>query len=155
VDNCVQRWPKVLETQEKACEYLVNISHLRTYQADKTTGRLIIEGEFKGATLEDIGRPHGIKIPNETCIPEGVYRVAITQSARFGRRMILLYTNPKDYTCDLEGIVYSGVRCHGGQKTSQTSACLLMPDPISLRGIERIIDEALKVEQVTWTIARE
>ena len=133
----------------------MNISHLRTYHADKTTGRLMIEGEFRGATLEDIGRPHGIKIPNETCIPEGVYRVAITQSARFGRRMILLYTNGNDFTCTNEGVIYSGIRVHGGSKTAQTSGCILIPDPISLRGIERIIDEALKVEQVTWTIARE
>ena len=74
------------------------ITHLREYQALQTVGKLSIAGEPLGATLEDIGRPAGVKIPAETCIPEGEYRVAITFSNRFQRNMILLYTDPATRT---------------------------------------------------------
>lgn len=132
------------------------ITHLRTYQADKTTGRIMVEGRVLGNTLEDVGRPRGIKIPAETCIPEGVYRVAITLSARFKRPMILLYTNPKDFTCDHDHMLFSGIRVHSGTKTQQTEGCVLIPDPISLQNLENIIGLALNNgESVTWTITRD
>jgi hypothetical protein len=132
------------------------ITHLRAYQADKTTGRIMVEGMVLGQTLEDIGRPSGIKIPAETCIPEGVYRVAITLSARFKRPMILLYTNPKDFTCDYENIKFSGIRVHSGHKTQHTEGCVLITDSISLQNLENIIGKALNNrEPVTWTITRD
>lgn len=132
------------------------ITHTRTYQADKTTGRLMVEGMALGNTLEDIGRPRGIKIPNETCIPEGEYQASITLSARFKRPMILLYTNPKTYTCDYDNMTFSGIRVHSGSKTMHTAGCVLVPDPISLLNLENLIGKALKNgESVTWTITRE
>jgi hypothetical protein len=134
----------------------VIISHIRTYLTDKTVGRLLVEDKEFGITLEDIGRPSGVKIPSETCIPEGEYKVAITMSARFGRPMILLYTNPQNFNCEHDGQVFSGIRVHGGTKISMTAGCILVPDPITVNYLENLIGKTLKAgEQVTWLISRE
>ncbi len=129
------------------------ITHVRQYETLSTPGRLLIAGQALGNTLEDIGRPAGIKIPKETCIPEGSYYVAITESQRFGRRMILLFTNPKTMACEHEGVVFTGIRCHKGVKTEQTEGCILFQG--DLTALENQIDEALgRGEKVTWEIGR-
>ncbi len=129
------------------------ITHLRTYQADKTTGHIQIAGAIMGNTLEDIGRPTGIKIPKETCIPEGQYNVAITFSNRFQRNMILLYTNSKTMACDLEGVEFTGIRVHKGVKTEQTEGCVLYQG--DLTALENLISAELNMNNsVTWKIGR-
>jgi hypothetical protein len=129
------------------------ITHLRRYEADRTTGQIFVEGRVLGNTLEDIGRPAGIKIPKETCIPEGRYRVAITQSTRFGRPMILLYTDGKDFACMHEGIRFTGIRVHSGTKTSHTEGCVLYQG--DLPALESMIAQALNQKDVvTWEIGR-
>jgi hypothetical protein len=131
------------------------IDHLRTYEADRTTGTIEVEGNILAQTIEDIGRPKGIKIPKETCIPEGSYHVTITESARFRRPMILLYTSQIRMTCDHDGISFAGIRVHGGTKTNHTEGCILIPDPVSLSFLENFIGRALRGgEPVTWNIGR-
>ena len=130
------------------------ITHLRRYEVDKTTGQISVEGKVLGNTLEDIGRPAGIKIPKETCIPEGVYRVAITQSARFGRPMILLYTDAKDFACTHQDIRFTGIRVHSGTKTVHTEGCVLYQG--DLKALETLVAGALNREEpVTWRIGRQ
>jgi hypothetical protein len=130
------------------------VTHLRNYLFDRTTGNISIEGKVLGATLEDIGRPSGIKIQDETCIPEGNYKVAITQSQRFGRPMILLFTNPKTLACELDNIKFTGIRVHSGTKTAHTAGCVLYQG--DLKALEAMIAERLnKGESVTWEIARQ
>lgn len=134
----------------------MQITHVRHYQADRTIGTLVIEGREIGTTLEDIGRPAGIKIPHETCIPEGEYKITISMSAKFGRPMILLYTNPKDFTCEHDNLNYAGIRVHSGSKTIHSSGCVLIRDQVTLQYLENLIGKALKAgESVTWTITRE
>ena len=129
------------------------ILHKRTYQADRTIGVIQIGDEVLGVTLEDIGRPEGIKIPKETCIPEGEYRVAVTMSTRFGREMLLLYSNEKDRSCDLTGCVFTGIRVHKGVKTEQTEGCILYQGV--LQALEkRVADAIANGEKVTWIIGR-
>lgn len=129
------------------------ITHLRTYLADRTTGRVIVDGQVLGSTLEDIGRPRGIKIPKETCIPEGKYRVAITHSTRFNRPMILLYTDSKDFACTLDEVRFTGIRVHSGTKTEHTEGCVLYQG--DLGGLENMVAAALnREESVTWEIGR-
>ncbi len=131
------------------------IEHFRTYESDKTTGYIEVEGNVLAKTLEDIGRPSGIKIPKETCIPEGEYKVTITESARFKRPMLLLYTNPTRMTCEHDGITFSGIRVHSGNKTMHSEGCILIPDSVSLQFLESFIGRALKGgETVTWIIGR-
>jgi len=129
------------------------IEHRRTYQTDKTIGVIQIGDEVLGVTLEDIGRPAGIKIPKETCIPEGEYQVAVTMSTRFGREMLLLYTNAKDRSCDLAGCTYTGIRVHKGTKTEHTEGCVLYQG--DLPALEKLVTDTLAgSESVTWVIGR-
>lgn len=131
----------------------MKITHKRTYEALRTVGSLSIDSKPYGATIEDIARPYGVKIQDETCIPEGNYKVAITQSARFGRPMILLYTNALDKSCDMGGIKFTGIRVHAGVKTSQSAGCVLYQG--DLAGLETVIGKALAIgEQVIWEIVR-
>ena len=64
------------------------ITTLRTYKKDHTDGIVFVNGEQFGYSLEDAGRPQGVKIPEETAIPEGAYKVLITHSPAFQRPMI-------------------------------------------------------------------
>jgi len=130
------------------------ITHLRKYDVFSTPGVIKVEGKILGTTLEDIGRPAGVKIPKETCIPEGKYHVAITQSTRFGRPMILLFSNPKTMACDLEGVTFTGIRVHSGTKTEHTEGCVLYQG--NLQSLEVMIAKALdKGEVVGWEIGRQ
>lgn len=129
------------------------ILHKRTYQTDKTIGVIQIGDEVLGVTLEDIGRPAGIKIPKETCIPEGEYKVAVTMSTRFGREMLLLYSNEKDRSCDLSGCLFTGIRVHKGTRTEHTEGCVLYQG--DLPALEQLVSETIaKGEKVTWIIGR-
>lgn len=47
---------------------------------DSTLGRLYIDGEFVCFTLEDERRK--VKVPAETCIPEGEYRIELRPAGR-------------------------------------------------------------------------
>jgi hypothetical protein len=80
---------------------------------DVTIGELYVDGEFECFILEDAVRP--VKIPGQTAIPKGRYRVEVTHSPRFGRPLPLLLAVPG----------YSGVRIHPGNFASDTEGCLL------------------------------
>ena len=74
---------------------------------DSTISELFVNGDLQpGMVLEDIGRTNGVKIQDETCIPEGAYRVTITPSARFGKDMLLLFNRP-DYSVQNDGIKFT------------------------------------------------
>jgi hypothetical protein len=78
--------------------------------------------EFVCWTLEDPvreipGRPvSSWKIPKETAIPFGAYRVSLTMSNRFKVVLPLL--------CDVPG--FTGVRLHGGNTDEDTEGCPLV-----------------------------
>lgn len=80
-----------------------------------TVGKVFVDGTFLWWSLED--RLHsGPKIPGDTCIPAGRYRVIITYSYRFQRMLPLLLNVPN----------FSGIRIHPGNTTQDTSGCLLV-----------------------------
>lgn len=85
-----------------------------TLTPEATIGQLLIDGEFFCFTLEDRVRP--TKIAGVTAIPEGRYKVGITQSLRFGKPLPLLY--------DVPG--FSGIRIHVGNVAANTDGCLLV-----------------------------
>lgn len=84
------------------------------YGPNYTIGKLFIDGTYFSDTLEDVARK--VKIPNETCIPGGTYKVIINMSTRFKRLMPLLLNVPN----------FEGIRIHNGTDQSNTSGCILV-----------------------------
>lgn len=97
---------------------------IRSKSSDNSTiGRLLIEGAFQCWTLEDITRP--VKIAGKTAIPSGTYKVIITESNRFKRRLPLLV--------DVPGFV--GIRIHPGNCAADTEGCILVGSSF---GVDRV-----------------
>lgn len=84
-----------------------------------TLGELFIDGVFQCYTLEDVTRND--KIAGETAIPAGTYRLLITWSPRFQRRLPLVV--------DVPG--FEGVRIHPGNSADDTEGCILVGTQIS------------------------
>ncbi|OXE34915.1 MAG: hypothetical protein CGW95_17050 [Phenylobacterium zucineum] len=81
-----------------------------------TIGELLVDGEHECWTLEDVMRPGGEKVPGETAIPDGTYKVIVNHSNRFGCDMPLLLEVPG----------FTGIRIHSGNLATQTEGCLLV-----------------------------
>ena len=87
----------------------------RIYKGESyTIGKMYLNGEYFCDTLEDAIRP--VKIPNETAIPAGIYKVEVTYSPRFKRNLPLLVDVPN----------YTGIRIHEGSNKDHTSGCILV-----------------------------
>jgi hypothetical protein len=74
-------------------------------------------------TLEDVVRPPGVKVQNETAIPAGIYTLAIDWSNRFQRYMPHVLNVP----------MFDGIRIHSGNRDVNTEGCPL----VGLRGDPR------------------
>jgi hypothetical protein len=88
-----------------------------------TIGDLLIDGVFFCNVLEDKVRDYNKdgkldepKIPGETAIPYGTYKVIITFSQRFQRDLPLLLNVPD----------FDGIRIHPGNTAVDTHGCLLV-----------------------------
>jgi len=92
------------------------ILHLKRifYGFNYTIGKLSIDGVYFCDTLEDL--PRDVKIMNETCIPQGKYKVILNESNRFKRIMPLLLSVPN----------FEGIRIHSGNTAANTSGCILV-----------------------------
>lgn len=88
----------------------------------RTLGVLFVDDRFFGFTLEDTIRDRdGVpvevwKVPGETAIPAGRYRVTISHSARFGRPLPEVLAVPG----------FTGIRLHPGNTSAETSGCVLV-----------------------------
>lgn len=97
-----------------------------------TTGVLEVDGAQDSFTLEDQVRQVDDldvaewKIPKETAIPRGRYRVILDYSNRFGRIM--------PHVLDVPG--FTGIRIHGGNRAGDTEGCIIV-------GEKRIDDETI------------
>ena len=76
--------------------------------------------DFLAHTLEDTFRPGHPKIPGQTCIPLGVYKLKLTNmptlSAKYGHDMIEVSSVPG----------FSGVAIHVGNTVKDTLGCVLI-----------------------------
>lgn len=79
-------------------------------------GILLVDGQVFCFTLEDVARPDGVKIDDETAIPSGEYRVTIDHSTRFDRDMPHVLDVP----------YFEGIRIHPGNTDKNTSGCVLV-----------------------------
>jgi len=87
-----------------------------------TISEVYVDGEHLWYGLEDTVREvigahvKTWKVKGETAIPRGKYKVIVTQSARFKRRLPLLV-----------GVkFFTGIRIHPGNTHEDTSGCLLL-----------------------------
>ena len=93
-----------------------------------TTGKMYLNGEYFGYTLEDVSRSYGVKINGNTCIAEGTYRVKISLSNRFKRDMPMIYSEDNGYELRGGGISFKGIRIHGGNTHKNTEGCPLVAE---------------------------
>ena len=130
-------------------ELLVNRTE---YQTGCTVGEFDIDSHPFCFTLEDVVRPAGVKVQNETAIPAGRYRVRMTWSNRFKKPMPELMNVP----------MFAGVRIHGGNTAEDTEGCILIGMHRSRSAIDtcapaceavyKLIDDAEKQGEVWITI---
>ena len=87
----------------------------RRWETDKSTiGELFIDGVFECYTLEDVVRP--VKIPKQTAIPTGNYRVVVDFSQKFQKLMPHVLDVPN----------FQGIRIHPGNTDVDTEGCILV-----------------------------
>ncbi len=79
-----------------------------------TLGSLFIDGVFECYTLEDVERP--VKVPHETAIPAGTYKLVVDFSNRFQRKM--------PHVLNVPG--FDGIRIHTGNTDKDTEGCILV-----------------------------
>lgn len=85
----------------------------------RTFGKLFVDGRYFCEVLEDTDRyleGDGIKVPKETAIPRGRYRVIVSMSNRFKRLMPEILDVPQ----------FTGIRFHGGNTEFDTEGCPLL-----------------------------
>ena len=84
-----------------------------------TIGTMYVNGERFCDTLEDKVRDlagGAVKVPGETAIPEGVYRVIVNRSPKFGRELPRLLDVP----------MFEGVLMHRGNTAEDSAGCILV-----------------------------
>ena len=89
---------------------------------DATLGELFLDGVFECYTCEDIVRPLGQKVPGQTAIPTGTYRVVTDWSPRFQKNML--------HVLDVPG--FDGIRIHPGNTALDTDGCILVGQTVDV-----------------------
>lgn len=122
--------------------------------ANETLGRLISPVDVLiGYTCEDTDRKlesGGVKIKGKTAIPRGCYRLTVTMSNRFKRRMPLIQ--------DVPG--FEGIRIHGGNTHVDTEGCPLLGQTRTVIGVQNckkvndyliaMIDDYEALDRTCW-----
>lgn len=86
-----------------------------------TLGTLAIDDKHECYTVEDFDRhleEGGEKVYGRSAIPRGTYRVVITWSPKYRRRMPLLL--------DVPG--FQGIRIHSGNTAEDSEGCIIVGD---------------------------
>lgn len=104
------------------------INHIRGYFEDCTVGEVYLPNTYEKYcyTLEDVARPPNVKIPAQTCIPEGVYKVTRTMSNKYQKMMVQLYNVEQDLSVERDGKRFVGIRVHGGNDVDDSEGCPLV-----------------------------
>lgn len=105
---------------------------------ERTIGELRIADLFECYTLEDAVR-EGPKVPGKTAIPAGTYRVTMSVSQRFQRRLPLVEQVPG----------FTGIRIHAGNTDADTEGCILVGRG---RGADSLTDSRVALEALVVKI---
>ncbi len=109
-----------------------------------TLGRMYVDGHFFAHTLEDKYRGQldnpADKVYGETAIPYGVYKVTVTESKRFGKKLPILHNVPR----------FDGIRIHGGNTAADSLGCILAG--AETNGINTVSNCKERVETLTKMI---
>jgi hypothetical protein len=89
--------------------------HRIAFKDTYTIGNLSVEGVYECDCLEDKYRGNEPKVPGQTCIPFGTYKVILDYSNRFQRIMPHILDVPD----------FEGIRIHNGNFAGDTAGCLL------------------------------
>lgn len=81
-----------------------------------TIGSFFINDTYFCDTVEDKVRKPGVKIPGKTAIPYGKYKVILTHSPKFKRKLPLLLDVPN----------FTGIRIHRGNNANDSSGCVIL-----------------------------
>lgn len=92
--------------------------HRMTETGNSTLGELYLDEVFECYTLEDVVRDE--KVPGETAIPTGTYKVVINWSPKFQKMMPRLLDVPN----------FTGILIHKGNTHHDTRGCILVGDRI-------------------------
>lgn len=110
-----------------------------------TFGRVYVDGVFVCHSLEDKDRrieSGGAKIPGESAIPRGIYKLIIDMSVRFKKLMMHILDVPQ----------FSGIRIHSGNTHADTEGCILLGNG---RANGYLIDSRTAVNKMFWAVERE
>lgn len=103
-------------------------------------------------TLEDRWRDLNVecKVPDETCIPAGRYRVVWDMSHRFARKMLHVLDVPR----------FTGIRVHAGNRRKDTSGCILVGKYLqegviydsrkTIESLEKVVTAAIDRGEEVW-----
>lgn len=105
---------------------MLHLTLIRKWKnADYTIGQLYAGGRLICNTVEDADRGLNmhmseaeikkIKIHSETAIPTGTYKLAVTMSPKFGRKLIEVLNVPG----------YLGIRVHKGNSAKDSAGCVI------------------------------
>lgn len=122
-----------------------------------TLGVLSADGDFLGYTVEDTDRQlenGGIKLYGITAIPRGRYRVIVSLSYRFKRRLPEILGVPQ----------FTGVRIHGANDAGELLGCIGIGGERTEHGVRdcavvknhliEMIDDAAGRHEATWLTIR-
>jgi hypothetical protein len=97
------------------------------YTSTSTISELFLNQEMERFCfiLEDTVRAPGVKVPGETAVPAGRYRVIVDWSNRFRKYAFHILNVPN----------FDGIRIHSGNTDADTEGCLLVGQARSLNAV--------------------
>ena len=106
---------------------MIHCEIIRTiFGVDYTAGVLVIDDVEFCYTLEPSARASGVKVNGDTCVPPLACMVTANYSNHFERDMLLIYNKQPEYSIEVDGIVFTGIRPHGGNSVMDTTGCPLV-----------------------------